>query len=376
MGDELDFQYLATELSNYAEPIVLNSNVSLGGRFEGFKFKHGIEIDKDNVIIDGQGHTIDAKGKVRVFNIFADNVTLKNINFKNGFHKEYGGAVRNAGKCKLINCTFEDNHAEIDGKDVSNGSKMCVCHCEFTKDDSILNKGSLKTLEDQKPKLDSFISGNEAIPIVKEEALPAENQVSDDSNGIVPAAENPSTDESNEEVPAAENPESDESNVDDCENGDPSHILNAPFKAYDGDGEFIFVSYKHADWKLVYPVIEKLHDAGFNIWYDANLTKGKYYDIEIADHIGASSLFVTFITEEAVKRSRDQEDYLIKELSVALDEKIKRLPIFLENVKLSGFFQVHYAGMQSILRHEYKDDEDSFIEACISAFKGFGIEPE
>ena len=140
-------------------------------------------------------------------------------------------------------------------------------------------------------------------------------------------------------------------------NGNQSHIINAPFEAYEGDEPYIFVSYKHADWKLVYPVISRLHDAGFNIWYDANLTKGKYYDIEIADHIGKASLFVTFITEEVVKYSRDQDDYLVKELSVAIDEKIDRFPIFLEDVRLSGFFQVHYAGMQSIFRHEYGDDE-------------------
>ena len=58
------------------------------------------------------------------------------------------------------------------------------------------------------------------------------------------------------------------------DNDNQSHVVNAPFEAYDGDGPFIFVSYKHVDWKLVYPVIEKLHDAGFNIWYDASLTKG------------------------------------------------------------------------------------------------------
>lgn len=156
-------------------------------------------------------------------------------------------------------------------------------------------------------------------------------------------------------------------------NSNQSHIVNAPFEAYEGDEPYIFVSYKHADWKLVYPVISRLHDAGFNIWYDANLTKGKYYDIEIADHIGKADLFVTFITEEVVKCSRDQDDYLVKELSVAIDEKIDRLPIFLEDVRLSGFFQVHYAGMQSILMHEYGNDGDMFIEACVSAFKGFGI---
>lgn len=158
-------------------------------------------------------------------------------------------------------------------------------------------------------------------------------------------------------------------------NDNQSHVVNAPFEAYEGDEPYIFISYKHADWKIVYPVIKKLHDKGFNIWYDASLEKGKYYDIQIADHIINSKLFITFISEEVIKCSRDEEDYLIKELSVANDAKIERLPIFLEDVKLSGFYLMHYLGKQSIFKHDYGDNEDMFIDACIAAFKSFGLEP-
>ena len=43
-----------------------------------------ITIDKGNYVLDGQGHTIDAKGSMKFFEITAENVTLKNIIFKNG----------------------------------------------------------------------------------------------------------------------------------------------------------------------------------------------------------------------------------------------------------------------------------------------------
>lgn len=58
-----------------------------------------------------------------------------------------------------------------------------------------------------------------------------------------------------------------------------SYKLNIPFKAYEGNGDYIFISYKHKDSKIVYPVIEKLYNRGFNIWYDAGLPKGENYDI-------------------------------------------------------------------------------------------------
>ena len=47
-----------------------------------------------------------------------------------------------------------------------------------------------------------------------------------------------------------------------------------PFKAYQGDEPYIFVSYAHEDSDAVYPEIEWLRDQGFNIWYDEGISPG------------------------------------------------------------------------------------------------------
>lgn len=74
--------------------------------------KTGIIISKNNTVIDGQGHTIDAKSQTRVFNITATTVILKNINFINGYTNRSGGAIYGYGdNLRVINCTFEDNYA-------------------------------------------------------------------------------------------------------------------------------------------------------------------------------------------------------------------------------------------------------------------------
>ena len=79
----------------------------------------GIDISKA-ITIDGRGHTLNGSSKSRIFNIAADNVTLININFINGFaHSAYsynrpigGGAIYwNGANAKLINCTFSKNKA-------------------------------------------------------------------------------------------------------------------------------------------------------------------------------------------------------------------------------------------------------------------------
>ncbi|MBR5504322.1 MAG: TIR domain-containing protein [Methanobrevibacter sp.] len=158
--------------------------------------------------------------------------------------------------------------------------------------------------------------------------------------------------------------------------GSDSHKSNPPFEAYEGEEPYIFVSYKHIDHKIVYPVIKKLHDAGFNLWYDAGLHKGKYYDIQIATRIKNSALFITFLTKEVIKGSFNDEDYVIKEFNAAKRTGRERLQIFLEDVEVDGFYLMNIEGKQQIFRHSY-DDENLFIDECVNAFiRDFNLKPK
>jgi predicted outer membrane repeat protein len=75
----------------------------------------GILISK-SIIIDGAGHTLDGNRLSRIFNITADNVIVRNINFINGdaigsyVHTYGGGAVYWQGaNGTLENCSFTNN---------------------------------------------------------------------------------------------------------------------------------------------------------------------------------------------------------------------------------------------------------------------------
>ena len=75
----------------------------------------GIEINK-NIIIDGKGHTIDAKGKSGIFLVSASNVTFRNVNFVNGNSGyQMGSAIYYYGdgpvNFNIENCTFKNNIA-------------------------------------------------------------------------------------------------------------------------------------------------------------------------------------------------------------------------------------------------------------------------
>ena len=94
----------------------------------------GIFINNsDGMVIDGNGHSIDARGKVRIFFNTSENVTFKNINFKNAYYKKVGGAFTNTASCVIDSCTFENNYSGIGGAILNHGD-----NCEA----SILIKNS------------------------------------------------------------------------------------------------------------------------------------------------------------------------------------------------------------------------------------------
>lgn len=156
-----------------------------------------------------------------------------------------------------------------------------------------------------------------------------------------------------------------------------SHKLKSPFRAYNGDEPYIFISYKHNDADMVYPVIKQFNDHGFNIWYDEGLPYGENFDIIIPEKIENSALFVNFITNECMACASNSEDYMIKESDIAQYLEKPIVAIYLEaDVKLKGYYLTNYLKKQSLYRQEYGDNEDVFIKDCTNVFIDKGIEPK
>ncbi|RAP51646.1 MAG: hypothetical protein BZ137_09790 [Methanosphaera sp. rholeuAM130] len=70
----------------------------------------GILIDIDDIIIDGNGHTIDAQKVTRIFKITGKNITLKNGYTQKNTEKRGGGAIYNEkGEITIQNSTLNNN---------------------------------------------------------------------------------------------------------------------------------------------------------------------------------------------------------------------------------------------------------------------------
>lgn len=76
-----DFSALSDEINaQNTKEIKLTKNYIFNQNSDE-EFVEGISINTDDLVIDGQNHTIDANNKARILNIKSNNVVLKNINF-------------------------------------------------------------------------------------------------------------------------------------------------------------------------------------------------------------------------------------------------------------------------------------------------------
>ena len=119
--------------------LTLDSDIAMTDD-EAAGFVNGVIINKD-IVIDGKGHTIDAKNLGRIFSIGEGfTVTLTNATLINGRAVE-GGAIYNDGSLTLSDVKLSDNAADSYGGAVFNNGELVVSDSVFDSND-IVNRGS------------------------------------------------------------------------------------------------------------------------------------------------------------------------------------------------------------------------------------------
>ncbi len=125
-------------------------------------YEGGIELDIDNLHINGNGRTIDGNNRSRIFLISGKNIVLENIRFKNGNfksiseHANGGGVLRTLNGSSLIlrNCEFLDNKSDDDGGAIFNRGIIKSVNSSFNNNLSklygacIFNSGEYISIED------------------------------------------------------------------------------------------------------------------------------------------------------------------------------------------------------------------------------------
>ena len=126
MPNDDDFYYIQEEIDN-AES---GDKILLSKDYVGYG--DAITVDK-SLTIDGNGHTLDAKGLSHVFTVEADNVVISNIKFLNG-DSDDGGAIHWYGDSgTLKNSIFENCYSDEGSAIYWTGGLGNINGCNFTK---------------------------------------------------------------------------------------------------------------------------------------------------------------------------------------------------------------------------------------------------
>jgi hypothetical protein len=98
---------------------------------------------------------------------------------------------------------------------------------------------------------------------------------------------------------------------------------------YEGDEPFVFVSYKHEDMARIQPILDRIQDWGYRIWYDRGILGGQEWAGVIEGRVRACRLFLLFLSQAAI-----EAEFVRKEVHLAIYSQKPLLVICLEPIDL------------------------------------------
>ncbi|MBR5321776.1 MAG: toll/interleukin-1 receptor domain-containing protein [Clostridia bacterium] len=142
----------------------------------------------------------------------------------------------------------------------------------------------------------------------------------------------------------------------DCKKSDMATKKTKILSPYNGEKDFIFISYSHKNSSSVLEIVEKLINDGYRVWYDEGIDPGTEWDDFIAEKLEKCGYFIAFISEEYLGSDNCKD-----ELNYARDIEKDRLLVYLTDVKLTGGLAMRLNRLQAIHKYTYSST-DAFLE--------------
>jgi len=126
--------------------------------------------------------------------------------------------------------------------------------------------------------------------------------------------------------------------------------------AYEGNENYIFVSYAHKDKAIVIPIIEALQEANFRVWYDSGIEAGTEWPAYIEKHLLDSAAVLVFMSPSAVASINCRN-----EINLAMSEKKEMLVVNLQDTELIEGMKLQLSSQQSMFLNNHASPE-TFLE--------------
>lgn len=130
---------------------------------------------------------------------------------------------------------------------------------------------------------------------------------------------------------------------------------------YEGNDNYIFVSYAHKDTQKVLPIIEVLNERGFRVWYDAGIEAGTEWPEYIEEHLNKARVVLVFMTPNTINSKNCRN-----EINFALELNKEILVVYLEDTELIKGMRLQLNSTQSLFRKNHETHE-TFIRELLGA---------
>jgi TolB-like protein/DNA-binding winged helix-turn-helix (wHTH) protein/Tfp pilus assembly protein PilF len=127
----------------------------------------------------------------------------------------------------------------------------------------------------------------------------------------------------------------------------PIKIISAPPPPAQSDttsaSPYVFISYSHKDSNIVYKEIEWLENQGVKVWYDKGISPGSNWLSAIGDSLLGANTVLFFVSARSLA-----SEHCNREVSLALDEGITIIPIYLDDTELTSDLKVGLHRVQAL----------------------------
>ena len=129
----------------------------------------------------------------------------------------------------------------------------------------------------------------------------------------------------------------------------------------------VFVSYARSDRERVLELVERMRSTGVGVWVDEGGIHGaSLWGQEIVDAIDASKVMILMISDSSIT-----SDNVVKELSIASEDKKPILPVYLHRSEIPKSMRYQLAGIQHI--EFFEGQEDEAFQSMLASLSRLGV---
>ena len=121
---------------------------------------------------------------------------------------------------------------------------------------------------------------------------------------------------------------------------------------YEGSEPYVFISYSHKDMDIVLPILQRLSDEKFRVWYDEGIDPGTEWPESIAEHLNGSQVCLAFISKNSISSFNCR-----REINYALSRNRGFLWVQIEPCVLSPGMELQLSSYQGLMSYTYPSIE-------------------